>query len=152
MEEESVESIDKDEWQQEQQERTADYDDERHEDTPTPELKSRLQCAVLGGHLTTTLSGWASNASPGPKSLGGRASREPLAVSRGLKCVVVESGQSFGHRDPARNVDPRLRATPGSEHHCLGLVRHDTHECLNCQGVSHHNERAGSAPAGHHLP
>jgi hypothetical protein len=65
MEEESVESIGKDERQQEQQERTADYDEERHEDTPTPELKSRLECAVLGGHLTPTLSGqrsWAAEA------------------------------------------------------------------------------------------
>jgi hypothetical protein len=64
MEEESVESIGKDEWQQEQQERTADYDNERHEDTPTPELKSRLQCAVLGGHLTATLSGWGEHREP----------------------------------------------------------------------------------------
>jgi hypothetical protein len=44
-----------------------------------------------------------------------------------VKCEVIEGGQSFGHRDPACNVDPLLRATLGSEYHGLGLPRHDTH-------------------------
>jgi hypothetical protein len=55
MEEESIESIDKNECQQEQQERTANYDDERHQDTPAPEPKARLQCAVLDGRRILTL-------------------------------------------------------------------------------------------------
>jgi hypothetical protein len=79
----------------------------------------RLRCLRIDGQLVL---GWLHE--PGDC----RSQSAPL-VSRlaDLTCVLVEGGHSFGQKDPARNVDPRLRATLGSEHHGLGLTRHDTH-------------------------